>query len=73
MYMDREGNEVSELSELKYGLKVDLKITHPELCLVADEVGCNTCQKGDGHVGGRKKICERGCVPYEQIGKKELE
>jgi hypothetical protein len=71
VHMDREGNVVSEDSELKYGLKVDLKITHPEMCLVADEVSANTCQRGDGHPGGQKKLCERGSVLYQQIGKKD--
>ena len=38
---------------------------------MADEVGCNICMKGDGHVGGRKVVCEHGCVPYQTIAKKD--
>jgi hypothetical protein len=71
VWMDREGNEVSADNDKKFGMKVGLKIIKPECCLCADEVGCNTCMRGDGHVGGAKKICERGCVPYKLIGKKD--
>ena len=71
VWMDKEGAVVNENSDKKFGNKVDLNILRPDLCLVADEVGCNTCMKGDGHVGGKKLVCERGCVPYETIGKKD--
>ena len=27
-------------------------LTHPQNCLVLDEVGSDTSQKGDGHAGG---------------------
>ena len=31
-------------------LKTRYELTHPEICLLVDEVGCNISQKGDGHV-----------------------
>ena len=39
--------------------------------LLADKVGCNTCQKGDRHIGGGGEICQQGSVPYDQIGGKD--
>jgi len=41
-------------------------LTHPNNCLVVDEVGTDTSQKGDGHIGGAKYYCGRGCVPQNQ-------
>ena len=41
-------------------------VTHPQNCLVVDEVGSDTSQKGDGHVGGAKYLCGRGGTPYQQ-------
>ena len=32
--------------------KVTHYLTHPEMCIVMDEVGGNTSQKGDGNIGG---------------------
>lgn len=26
-------------------------LTYPEMCLVVDEVGFTSCQRGDGHIG----------------------
>ena len=31
-------------------LKINFHLTHPEMCLVVDEVGSNISQKGDGHI-----------------------
>ena len=41
-------------------------LTHPQNCLVVDEVGSDTSQKGDGHAGGAKYLCGRGGTPYQQ-------
>ena len=46
---------MSENDESRLGMKVRNHITHPQLCIVADEVGRNNFQKGDGHIGGSKK------------------
>ena len=67
--MDKGGNAVSENNKAILGMKVFTHITHTKLFFVADEVGCNTRQKGDGHIEGSKKICEHGCVLYQKIGK----
>ena len=44
-------------------LKCNYQVTHPEMCLVVDEVGGNLNQKDDGHVGGQKFMCEVGAIP----------
>jgi len=38
------------------------KVTHhmlyPSYCIFVNEVGCNTDQEGDSHIGGELKIAE---------------
>ncbi|KAL3773882.1 hypothetical protein ACHAWO_007202 [Cyclotella atomus] len=63
IFTDREGNVVDE--EFAYGFAQDIKITHPDYILFADEVGCNTSQKDDGNVGGKKMLCEPKNRPRE--------
>ena len=60
VWMDARGN----IFEEKYdaGFKVTHDIAHPDFFLVADELGGNESQKGDGHVGGTRLLCERGLV-----------
>ncbi len=41
-------------------MKVDTKLTHPEYFLFADETGCNTSMKKDGHIAGTKYIIQQG-------------
>ena len=50
VYTDVEGNEVTE--DERFGKKQEIKITHPHYVVFANETGCNTSQKKDGHVGG---------------------
>jgi hypothetical protein len=63
---DKEGNEVHDPT-LMYGRPTKYRLLKPERCLFVDEVGCNTNQKEDGHVGGEKFILakdqtESGCT-----------
>lgn len=51
VWMDRDGVECEEAQD--YFCKVTHVVDHPEYCLVDDEVGGNTNQKGNGHVGER--------------------
>ena len=60
--MDRQGNIVDEQSA--FWCKVTIKITHPEMIVVADEVGENTSMKGDGNKGGRKYLTKKGNNPF---------
>ena len=41
------------------------------MCLVVDEVGGNTNQKGDGNVGGELQLCEAGNTPQQKINTKD--
>ena len=52
-------------------LHVNYKLTHPEMCLVVDEVGANLNQKDDGHVGGQKFMCEVGAIPQMKVSTKD--
>jgi hypothetical protein len=49
-------------------VKVDLK---NDMCLVLDEVGSNLNMVSDGHVGGKRYICEKGDEPKTPSSKKE--
>ena len=51
--------------------KCNYQLTHPEMCLVVDEVGANLNQKDDGHVGGQKFMCEVGSVPQQKFSTKD--
>ena len=64
MWVDMEGNATDE--ENAFGKKkATHTLTRPDMVIFVDEVGCNTSQEGDGHVGGQKKIVPRGTVPKE--------
>jgi len=63
MWVNMEG-QVCEKEEA-FGRKATHTLTRPDMVLFVDEVGCNTSQVGDGHVGGQKKIVPRGTVPKE--------
>jgi hypothetical protein len=64
--MDEEGNVIDDNNTCNaFGLPCDIEILHPDYVLFADETGCNTNQKKDGHYGGRKYVVERGTVPKE--------
>ena len=69
VWMDSKGNEVEE--RYAFGQSCTHKLIHPEVCVVADEVGGNTSQKGDGHEGGRKFLCRKGTVPFQKVSHKD--
>lgn len=68
VWMDREGNIVDEKSS--FGCKVTHDITKPHCCFALDELGGNTSQKGDGHVGGQLLVCGKGDTPQISISTK---
>ncbi len=65
-----ESGNATKLEEASFEfdgpLKTHYHLTHPENCLVVDEVGSDTSQKGDGHIGGAKYYCGRGWIPQNQ-------
>jgi hypothetical protein len=63
VFMDANGDVVDKDDPNRLGLECDIKITHPDYLLFADETGCNTSQRKDGHYGGRKYVTERGTTP----------
>lgn len=67
IFTDRNGKEVPEDSPDKYGSKQEYKVVHPHLILFADETGCNTSQKKDGNVGGRKALVKRGTSAQQKV------
>ena len=69
--MNRDGDVTTTSMKEAFGLPCTHRIIHPDMCLVVDEVGSNLSQKGDGHVGGRKVMCEKHCTPQEQVQHKE--
>ena len=60
-WMDAYGDIVYEDNAL--GCKVTHDLIRPEMCIVMDEVGGNTSQKGDGNKGGEKFIVPKGMIP----------
>ena len=40
-----------------FGCKVTHRPLYPEVSFVMDEVGSNSRQKGDGHIGGKLIVC----------------
>ena len=69
VWMDKEGNEVSE--EKAFGCKVKVKFTRPDLAICCDEVGCNISQDGDGQAGGTKYVCHVNDEPSNSSTKRD--
>ena len=69
VWMDEEGNEVSE--DKAFGCKVKVKFTRPDLAICCDEVGCNISQDGDGCEGGTKYVCHIDDEPAKSSTKRD--
>ena len=65
VWMNAKGEVVEEKDTV--GCQVDTVITQPHYCIVADEVGGDTCQKDDGHVGGERMVCETRTTPQMTV------
>jgi hypothetical protein len=70
VWMDAEGNIVDSEDEA-FGLQVDTVLKHPDHVFTVDEVGNNTNQKNDGHIGGGRFLCERGTTPKQICSTKD--
>ena len=71
VWKTRKGEIVSnDEKEKAIGCKCKIEITHPEMVILADEVGCNTSQRGDGHIGGDTFMCAKGKTPQKKQAKK---
>ena len=51
--------------------KVIHHIKYPDKCVVGDEVGGNSSQKGDDHIGGTLHVCERNFTHQSKTSNKE--
>ena len=57
MWQDFDGN--SCLEKDAFGCKFNHNLIHPEMCIIMDEVGGNTSQKGDRHIRGELLVFTR--------------
>ena len=55
LWMDKLGNPCNP--DEAFGCKVTHQILYPEDVIVADELGGNLSQQGDGNLGGEKLMC----------------
>lgn len=68
-WMDEKGNFVSNEDEL-FSFNCKVNITHPDMCLTMDEVGCNLTQEIGGAKGKEKYVCRVDEVPYHSCSTK---
>ena len=61
IWMNRDGEECQPIEA--FGCKVTHRIKHPDMCIVGDEVGCNSSRKSDGHIGGTLYSYEKMLFP----------
>ena len=71
VYMTRDGDKATTNMKEAFGIPCTHEIIHHDICLVVDEVESNLSQKGDSYVRGRKVMCEKHCIPQEQVQHKE--
>jgi len=69
VWMNTNGDVVKEEDTCR--CKVTIDITKLEICIVADEVGGNTSQEGDGLVGGELMLTKPGQVAQRKISTKD--
>jgi hypothetical protein len=70
VWMNRKGERVSNESQV-YGCKVTTQLTRPDMVITMDEVGCNTSQLHDGHVGGTRYVVGKTKEPRQLSTKKD--
>ena len=69
VWMNRDGEECQPIEA--FGCKVTHRIKHPNMCIVGGEVGGNSSQKGDGHIGCTLYLCERNFIPQFKTSNKD--
>ena len=58
--------------ERAFGCKCKIQITHPEMVILADEVGCNTSQRGDDlSILGVRHLCVQKEKHLKKSSKKD--
>ena len=66
---DKYGNHV-EFESKEYGCNLTNNISRPDMVLLGDEVGGYLDMTGDGHIGGEKFLCEKGCISKRKVTRK---
>jgi hypothetical protein len=61
--MDEKGYEVDFEDPKNVDISCDIKVLHTDLNLLVNEIGCNTNQRKDGHIGGTKYAVEKYTIP----------
>jgi hypothetical protein len=69
IWMDENGKEVEE--QKAKGMKVQTRLSRPDMCIVMDEVGCNINMTKDGHVNGTKFVVDRKDEAKQKATKKD--
>ncbi len=62
--MNNKGEEINKSN--RFEIKVDIQATHPHYVLFADETGCNSSMKKDGHIRRTKNTSCRGAPKYNE-------
>jgi hypothetical protein len=70
VYMDENGIATNDRMKIK-GMKVKSLLKKPDMCIVLDEVGSNLCMVNDGHIAGKRYVCQRGDEPKTPATKKD--
>ena len=60
-WTEREGKITEEA--VAFGCKCSHRLSHPEYCVVLDEVGGNINMNGDEHIGREMYLCNSGVIP----------
>jgi hypothetical protein len=68
--MNKKGDIVSDENQA-YGCKVKTRLTRPDMCIVMDEVGANTSQLKDGHIGGTRYVVGKSKEARQLATKRE--
>ena len=69
IWVDKHGTELSN-EEGACGCKTDVKITHPDMIIMFDEVGSNLSQEGDHVNGVEKHLFSLDKVLYQSMATK---
>ena len=63
-WQDKDGSTTSKVEA--YDCKVTHELTHPDYCIVMDQVEVNINVKGDGRIGGEKYFAEASVIPQKK-------
>ena len=53
------------------GCRVAHDLAHPDMCIIIDEVGSHTSQRGDWYIRGKLLVCAKGVVLLHKSSTKD--